>query len=94
LKQSVNEKIIQLLREEEVKWFQRAKTKNLLQGDNNTKYFHMVANGKRRKTRIFELEQEGELIKGQENLKVFITNYYKDLFDHHREIISHWTNHK
>ena len=80
LKQKVNEKITQLLREEEVKWFQRAKTKNLLQGDNNTKYFHMVANGKRRKTRIFELEQEGELIKGQENLKVFITNYYKDLF--------------
>jgi len=80
LKQKVNEKITQLLREEEVKWFQRAKTKNLLQGDNNTKYFHMVANGKRRKTRIFELEQEGELIKGQENLKVFITNYYKNLF--------------
>ena len=56
LKQSVNGKITQLLREEGVKWFQRAKTKNLLQGDNNTKYFHMVANGKRRKTRIFELE--------------------------------------
>ena len=52
----------------------------MLEGDNNTKYFHMVANGKRRKTRIFELEQEGELIKGQENLKVFITNYYKNLF--------------
>jgi hypothetical protein len=40
----------------------------------------MVANGKRRKTRIFELEQEGKMIKGQENLKVFITKYYKDLF--------------
>ena len=39
----------------------------------------MVANGKRRKTRIFELEQ-GEVIKGQKNLKVFITNYYKELF--------------
>jgi hypothetical protein len=59
---------------------QRAKTKNLLEGDNNTKYFHMVANGKRRKTRIFHLEQEGEIIEGQENLKVFITKYYKNLF--------------
>jgi hypothetical protein len=28
----------------------KAKTKDLLEGDNNTKYFHMVANGKRRKT--------------------------------------------
>jgi mannosylglycoprotein endo-beta-mannosidase len=80
LKQSVKERITQLLREEEIKWFQRAKTKHLLEGDNNTKIFHMVANGKRRKTRIFELEQEGEVIKGQENLKVFITKYYKDLF--------------
>ena len=53
LKQSVNERITQLLREEEIKWFQRAKTKDMLEGDNNTKYFHMVANGKRRKTRIF-----------------------------------------
>jgi hypothetical protein len=38
----------------------------------------MVANGKRRKTRIFQLEQEGEVIEGQENLKVFVTRYYKD----------------
>jgi len=40
----------------------------------------MVANGKRRKTRIFQLEQEGDVTEGQENLKVFITKYYKDLF--------------
>jgi hypothetical protein len=80
LKQSVKERITQLLREEEIKWFQRAKTKDLLEGDNNTKYFHMVANGKRRKTRIFQLEQEGEVIEGKENLKFFITKYYKDLF--------------
>jgi hypothetical protein len=80
LKQSVKERITQLLREEEIKWFQRAKTKNLLEGDNNTKYFHMVDNEKRRKTRIFQLEQEGKMIKGQENLKVFIIKYYKDLF--------------
>jgi len=53
LKQSVNERITQFLREEEIKWFQRAKTKDMLEGDNNTKYFHMMANGKRRKTRIF-----------------------------------------
>jgi len=64
LKQSLNTRIAQLHREEEIKWFQRAKTKNLLEGDNNTKYFHMVANGKRRKTRIFQLEQEGKVIEG------------------------------
>jgi hypothetical protein len=39
-----------------------------------------MANGKKRKTRIYQLEQEGGVIEGQENLKIFITKYYKDLF--------------
>jgi hypothetical protein len=34
------------LREEEIKWYERAKTKDLLEGDDNTQYFHLVANGK------------------------------------------------
>jgi hypothetical protein len=38
-----------LLWEEEVKWYERAKTTRLLSGDCNTKYFHLVANGKQRK---------------------------------------------
>jgi len=37
----------------------------------------MVREGKQE---FFQLEQEGGMIEGQENLKVFITNYYKDLF--------------
>ena len=40
----------------------------------------MIANGKHRKKRIFQLEQEEGTILGQENLKVYITNYYKQLF--------------
>ena len=36
--------------------------------------------GKEGKQGFFELEQDGELIKGQENLKVFITKYYKEIF--------------
>ena len=42
LKQSIKDRLTQLLREEEIKWFQRAKTTKLLQGDNNTKYFQLV----------------------------------------------------
>jgi hypothetical protein len=38
-----------------------------------------VANGKHRKTRIFHLDQD-EGVKGDVNLKKFITNYYKGLF--------------
>jgi hypothetical protein len=31
------------LREEEVKWFQRAKSNDMLQGDAHTKYFQLIA---------------------------------------------------
>jgi hypothetical protein len=47
LKQSIKERLAQFLRQEDLKWFQRAKTTKILQGDDNTKFFHLVANGKR-----------------------------------------------
>jgi mannosylglycoprotein endo-beta-mannosidase len=80
LKQCLKQRLTQLLREEELKWYQRAKTTKLLQGDCNTKYFQLVAIGKNRRTRIFQLEQEEGIIEGDENLKRFITNHYKRLF--------------
>jgi hypothetical protein len=41
--------LIKLLREEEIKFYQWAKTRDVLLGDNNTRYFHLIANRKRRK---------------------------------------------
>jgi hypothetical protein len=52
VKHCLKMRLMQLLREEEIKWYQRSKVNNLLQGDSNTKYFHLVVNGKRRKSRI------------------------------------------
>lgn len=49
LKRYLNEQLVHLLREEQLKWYERAKKKDLLGGDNNTQYFHLVANGKHRK---------------------------------------------
>ena len=46
----------------------------------NTKYFQLIANGKHRKTRIFQLEDGDKIIKGDEELKKYITNYYRGLF--------------
>lgn len=79
-KQCLEDRLAHLLREEEIKWFQRAKTRDLLEGDNNTKYFQMVANGKRRKTRILRLEQEEGVIEGEENIREYINGYYRKLF--------------
>jgi hypothetical protein len=54
LKQCLQNGLRQLLREEEIKWYQCSKAKNLLDGDSNTKYFHFLANGRHRKTRILQ----------------------------------------
>ena len=69
-----------LLREAELYWLQRSKATRLLQGDNNTKYFQLLANGRHRKTKIYQLEQDEGIIIGDDNLKDYITNYYKNLF--------------
>lgn len=85
LKNFLKNRLAHLLRQEEIKWYQRAKTRRIMEGDRNTKYYHMIANGKHRKTKIFQLEQEEGVIKGDVQLKKYITNYYKDLFGSPKE---------
>jgi hypothetical protein len=80
VRQCLNNILAHLLREEEIKWYQRAKVRELLEGDSNTKYFQLVANEKYRKTRIFQLQHEDKIIEGDTELKKHITTYYKELF--------------
>ena len=80
LKHVLNDRLTELLREEELKWYQRAKVKHLLEGDANTKYFHLLVNGRHRKTCIFQLEDGENIIIGNAQLKKHITSYYKNLF--------------
>jgi hypothetical protein len=79
LKEIINNRTTQLSREEEIKWFQREKTIKLLKGDNNTKYLD-DRKWKRRKTRIFWLEQKDGVVGGGQ-LSKYVMNYYKGLFD-------------
>jgi hypothetical protein len=80
IKNQSNVKIACLLHEEEIKWYQRSKSKFILEGDSNTRYFHSVANGSHRKKRIHSLARDEGMIEGLDNLKSYITNYYKNLF--------------
>jgi predicted RNA binding protein with dsRBD fold (UPF0201 family) len=48
----------EMLREEELKWALRAKVQKVVQGDDNTQFFHMIANGKYRKKKKIQLEQD------------------------------------
>jgi mannosylglycoprotein endo-beta-mannosidase len=80
LKHYLKESLVSLLREEELKWYERAKVKILLEGDANTRFFHLVANGKHRKQHIFKLENDQGVVVGDDCLKSHITNYYENLF--------------
>jgi mannosylglycoprotein endo-beta-mannosidase len=75
IKNQSNAKISCLLREEEIKWYRRSKSKFILEGDSNTRYFHSVANGRHRKKHIHSLDQDEGMIEGLDNLKSYITNY-------------------
>jgi hypothetical protein len=48
-KRKADECLANLRRDEETKWPQRAEVKHMQDGGKNTKYFHLVANGKHRK---------------------------------------------
>jgi hypothetical protein len=76
----LRDRISHLLREEKIAWFRQSKTKNLLECDNNTKYFQFIANGKHRKTCIFQLEGNNKIIKNEVELKEHITSNYQNLF--------------
>jgi hypothetical protein len=81
-KQCLNNRLAHLLQDEEINRYQRAKTKDLLEGDSNTKYFQLIASGKYRKTRIFQLQHEDTMIEGEQALKEYITSYYKTYLGH------------
>jgi hypothetical protein len=48
-----NDDLSKLRRDEETKWAQRAKVKHVQEGGNNTKYFHLIANGIHRRKKDF-----------------------------------------
>ena len=62
--ETARDDLIKLLREKELRFYQRAKATDVLLGNNNTRYFQMIANGKHRKKHIFSLEHEGGKIEG------------------------------
>jgi hypothetical protein len=77
------EDLSKFLREDEIKYYQQSKAKDIILRDNNTRYFQMIANGKHRKKLIRSLDHEGRNIEGQTNLKNDITEFYKGLFGEH-----------
>jgi hypothetical protein len=66
--------------DEEIYWLQRSSEKWLLHGDQNSAYFHRVANGRRRRNMIHFLKDGEVVIEGTGNLLKHAIDYYKTLF--------------
>jgi hypothetical protein len=61
-------RLLQILEEEEE------------EGDNNTKYFYRVANGRKHKQMIYSLKNGNNIIQGHEELLNLASDYYKNCF--------------
>jgi hypothetical protein len=80
LQVEMHKRLKKLLRDEEIKWCQRAKEKDLKEGERNTKYFHLKASGRRKKNHILVLHHNGKEIMGDTDLIKHVTEFYKALF--------------
>jgi hypothetical protein len=58
-----------------------------LEGDSNSRYFHNIENGRHKKKLIQSLVQDEGTIEGHEQLKAYVTDYYKGLFEDPYETI-------
>lgn len=65
--------------DEEKYWKQRSKQKWLEEGDHNSKYFHVIANHKRKKNRITSLRINNSTTQSIGVIKKHVLEYYKEV---------------
>jgi hypothetical protein len=66
---------------EEVYWRQKSRALWLKEGDNNTKFFHRVANSHRRYNHVGALRIHGVMSTDPVEIKEHIVNYYNTLYN-------------
>jgi hypothetical protein len=57
-----------------------AREKFINDGDENSRYFHLIAKGEKRRVRILSLVHEENDVKSDVNINKVATDFYKDLF--------------
>ena len=69
-----------LLSLEEVSWRQKSRLLCIKEGDNNTKFFHKMANSRRRHNHISMLEVDGVIYEDESEMADQAIQFYKKLF--------------
>ncbi|KAL8555997.1 hypothetical protein ACS0TY_003709 [Phlomoides rotata] len=76
-----NKELYELLKLEEIWWFQRSRALWLKDGDRNTPFFHKKASQRRRRNTISRIKtEEGEWIEEEEDIENYLRSYYEDIF--------------
>ena len=65
---------------EEISWRQKSKALFIKEGDNNTRFFHRLANSHRRTNQIRGVEVEGALYEDESEVTNPIVDFYKKLY--------------
>ncbi|XP_077211531.1 uncharacterized protein LOC143846836 [Tasmannia lanceolata] len=70
----------EILRREEIGWRQKSRGLWLKEGDNNSKYFHLMASMRRRINFINSIRDGESLIEDRETIKDMIISFYSNLY--------------
>lgn len=72
---------LKLLEKQEVYWNQRSKQFWLTKGDNNTKFFHKFASGRKKTNQVTKLKtSNGEWIEDKEGVRKIIIDHFSEMF--------------
>jgi hypothetical protein len=77
----IEEKIIKLSLQEEIMWKQRSRIQWLIEGDNNTKFFHQKASRRQNKNKITQLTREdGTITEDIDEMQHMTMEFYSKLY--------------
>lgn len=79
-REELRSKLNIVLKDEESLWRTRAKQHWLREGDDNTKFFHSIANGRRRVNEIGPIVDEGLTITEEDDKKKYFFRKFKKYF--------------
>ena len=65
---------------EEISWRQKSRILFVKEGDNNTRFFHRVANSHRRTNHIRGIEVDGVLYEDEEEVWSKVVHFYQNLY--------------
>ena len=64
----------------ETSWRQKSRAIWLKEGDNNTRFFHQLANSNRRKNYLSSLEVDGHIFEDKQDIKEQVVHFYHSLY--------------